>query len=143
MTYDSKDIDPILKDTLSVIEQLTAENIKLAEENKALACKAAEVRVEEKVVLEKVATPVFSQEDLTEFTQKLAAFGFLPEEQTKKVAGELHADPSQLLDIAETVMKLSVSVPSTGAAIEKNAYTDTINAESASPWQEVVDHGVR
>jgi hypothetical protein len=143
-TYDKSSVDEILQDSLSVIEGLTEENIKLAEENQTLLSelKAKEAEAA-KVVLEKVAsTPVYSEDDLNHFVAKLANCGFLDPADCEKVASSISDEPSQLLQLADKVVTLSMPV-SSGRGVEKTAYATDDSVKDENPWLEVVRNGVR
>lgn len=140
-TYEKAAVDEILRDTMAVIERLTAENISLTEENNKLATAQSGSSVE----LEKVATPLFSTDDLKEFVNSLVSMNRIEPGDAFKMASSLEKDPSQLLALAQKLASLSPPARSIGRGVDSTAYAGFDKKASNDPdgWLEVINEGVR
>jgi len=138
--YNKDEVDALIKEAMTVIEELTEANLSLSDNNKDLQKKLSEKSAnQDKVVLEKVASPIYPAEDVQEFIDMLVNVHMLDEKDSVKVASTLEKDPGQLLKLAQRVVTLSIT-PSTGRGVTKTAYDRAESSQTSDPdgWWDAV-----
>ena len=135
--YPAEQVDEILRETTEALEAALTSNVKLARENEALQTRLKKAEAA-KVVLEKVANaPVFSREALQAFSRSLYTNGFLGnEEDAVKYASEMEKNPSLILDVASSVIKISAAMPTSGTGVEKKGSAEPVKAKNLRELEE-------
>ncbi len=135
----------ITKEATAAFEQLLEVNVQLTDENTKLKEDAQKSANQERVLLEKVAAPVYDKQEVADLVDTLITVGSLDSENAEKVASAIESDPSQLLKLAKQVATLSLTNPATGRGVEKTAYDHTVQVSASSDdmsgWAEIVRSG--
>ena len=151
-TYPAAEVDSIVADTLQELELSAEQCVKLANENEALKTEVDDLKTklksakqEKAVELEKVAhAPGLSEEVVSGIVSCLQDASLLTSEKSAGLSDLLRKDASQVVATIQEAIKLSTPRPRSGSGVAKQASAvvdDDVG--DASPWQDVVDNGVR
>lgn len=124
------------EDTLDFIEESLGTIQGLEEKNKELTAKLAEMK-EANVVLEKVASNLqekttesnLDSEKIKSVVDSLVKFSYINPLYAEQVTEKIASDPNTVLELLEKVSEASISLPSSGRGIAKEASSNSDNPD--------------
>lgn len=132
VSYPAKDVDAFMaralngsRRILEACNDLYEKNAALTQENETLRKAASSTS---SITLEKVATA--SGEKVRGFINRLVDMSLLDDSQAEKAAAACIKDPNQIIDLAETAIKLSTAPLPQGYGTEKSAQS-AIDSENS------------